>query len=302
MLATAPPSSSPAAAIAAHAPAKLNLALHVVGRRDDGYHLIESLVVFCELGDRIEIAPAESDRLVLRGPFAGDVPDGPDNLVVKAREAAREVLGGLPPVSITLEKNLPVASGIGGGSSDAAATLSALARWAGRDVSDLGDAGLALGADLPMCLAARPLIARGIGERLEVLEGFPSLDLVLVNPGGAVATPAVYAALEHRQNPPLRPLAAAGREELLGWLAATRNDLEAPAIGLLPAIGEVLAELTASGAAFARMSGSGATCFGIFPGPAAARQAKETIAARRPEWFVRATRGLASGESFDGRS
>ncbi len=196
------------------------------------------------------------------------------------------------PLSIHLEKNLPIASGIGGGSSDAAATLLALNRcWsAGLTGAELATIGLPLGADVPMCLTRRPLIARGIGEVIEPVTTFPALPLVLVNPGVGVSTPRIFAALESRESPPLPPLPSAlGCAALLGWLGRTRNDLMAPALLLEAGIGEAIDALTAQGAAFARMSGSGATCFGLFDDIAMAHRAARTILRARPNWFVVAT-------------
>ena len=274
------------------APAKINLALHVTGRRGDGYHLIETLAVFAGPGDALRFEPAATDRLDIDGPFSRGLTADGGNLVIRARDLLRREMPGAPPVAIRLTKNLPVASGIGGGSSDAAATLRGLARlWA----SSLGDADLArlaasLGADVPMCLAARPLVARGVGEELEPIDAWPPLHLVLVNPGVAVSTPAVFAALAIRDNPPLPPLPnRRDAGSIAGWLANTRNDLEAPARGLAPAIGAVLDALRSAGAGLARMSGSGATCFGLFDSAADARAAQATIARREPGWFVAAT-------------
>jgi len=273
------------------APAKINLALHVTGRRDDGYHLLESLVVFAELGDRITVAAATEDGFGVDGRFAADVPVDGGNLVLKARDALRAAFPHhtTQPVAIALEKNLPVASGIGGGSSDAAAALRALSRlWRlPADAATLARLALPLGADLPMCLAGHPLIARGIGEQLAPVRHFPSLPMVLVNPGIAVATPSVFRALASRENPPLAPLDSA--DTVLDWLTTSRNDLEPAAMSIEPSIVAVLSTLRTSGAAFARMSGSGATCFGIFDSNAAAAHAATAISAERPGWFSAAT-------------
>ncbi|MBX9464456.1 MAG: 4-(cytidine 5'-diphospho)-2-C-methyl-D-erythritol kinase [Aquamicrobium sp.] len=280
------------AEIVEHAPAKVNLALHVTGRRADGYHLLDTLVVFTEAGDRVSVATATQDSFTIDGPFAGLLDDAADNLVLRARDLLRRIYDGLPPVAITLEKNLPVASGIGGGSSDAAATLRALMRLWGIELSAdaLAAAALRLGADLPMCIYARTLVARGIGEEIEPVEGIPPLHMVLANPGVAVPTPAIFRALASRDNPPLPALP--GPQALPAWLSDTRNDLETPAQALAPEIGEVLSALTANGAALARMSGSGATCFGLFNSPAEAEAAASAIAARYPAWYVTATRTI----------
>ncbi|WP_378943976.1 4-(cytidine 5'-diphospho)-2-C-methyl-D-erythritol kinase [Mesorhizobium sp. ANAO-SY3R2] len=277
------------------APAKINLALHVTGRRADGYHLLESLVVFAEFGDRIAVSSAARDSFLVEGRFARDVPLTNDNLVLRARDMLRAAYPAHPtsPVSIALEKNLPVASGIGGGSSDAAATLRALVRlWRiPVDVVTLARLALPLGADLPMCVAARPLVARGIGEQLEPVERLPALPIVLVNPGVPVETPSVFRALASRDNPPLAPLS--DTTAVRDWLTATRNDLEPPAISIEPLVGDALAALRGAGASFVRMSGSGATCFGIFDDSATAARAAEAIAGERPRWFSTATRTLA---------
>lgn len=278
----------------------MNLALHVTGRRADGYHLIESLCVFCAFGDTVTVLPADADGLSVTGRFGGDVPSGPENLVLKARDAfrAQHGAGDHPPVSIILDKSIPVTSGVGGGSSDAAATLRAMARLAGHEPEDaeLRQLGIRLGADVPMCLAARPLIARGIGEMIEPIASFPALHLVLVNPGVAVETPRVFAALASKYNPALSPLPGAlDTDGLLDWLQTTRNDLAGPALGLAPVIGEAIAALEAQGALLARMSGSGATCYGIFADADAANRAAASIHTQRPEFFAIATSTTAGG-------
>lgn len=264
------------------APAKLNLALHVTARRGDGFHALDSLVVFTAFGDRLRLAPGEG--VALAGPFGAGLA-GHDNLCTAAAGLMRA------RVAITLDKRLPVASGLGGGSADAAAVLRGLMRagWPAPEASALPG----LGADVPVCLASRPMRMRGIGEVLDPVPALPDLALVLVNPGAALTTPAVFAALERADNPGLPVLPARlGRAALLGWLAATRNDLQAPAQRLLPVIGRVLAALATSGAELARMSGSGASCFGIFPDPARAEAAAARIRAAEPGWWVQAT-GLA---------
>jgi 4-diphosphocytidyl-2-C-methyl-D-erythritol kinase len=283
------------------APAKINLALHVTGRREDGYHLIETLAVFTRFGDRIDITPCKTDEFRLIGPYGSGIPANHGNLVLKARDAFRHAFQGSAgkSLSITLEKNLPPSSGIGGGSSDAAATLHGLARLYGANISreDLSHISLMLGADLPMCLAARPLIARGTGEKIEILRDFPSLPMVLVNPGIEVSTPAVFRALSNRENGPL-PSQPLPRDPggLLAWLKQTRNDLERPACGIAPAISDVSRALKEAGASFARMSGSGATCFGLFETAETAENGARAISGAHPGWFVAATRSTASTE------
>jgi 4-diphosphocytidyl-2-C-methyl-D-erythritol kinase len=289
-----------------HAPAKINLALHVAGRRADGYHLLESLVVFSRIGDRVTISAADEDRFSVTGPFAGLVPAGTSNLVLRARDRLRAAFPAMTetPVAIELEKVLPVASGIGGGSSDAAQTLHALAEICRiADHAALVGIGRELGADIPMCLAARPLIARGIGEVLEPVKRFPALPLVLVNPGVAVPTAEVFRALAFRDNPGLPPLPAElDFPSVCGWLAAARNDLQPSAIAIAPAIAATLQALKESGAAFARMSGSGATCFGLFETRDSARGAAEKIGAAHPGWWAVATQTMRAEENCDARS
>lgn len=201
------------------------------------------------------------------------------------------------PVRIRLEKNLPVASGIGGGSSDAAAALTALAALWRPDLppTSLHDIGLTLGADVPMCLAAKPLIASGVGEKLSPITNFPPLALVLVNTGTPVSTAAVFAALASRDNAPLPPLPRHfDFHTIRNWLDITRNDLEPPARAIEPSIGKALAALDKAGSGFSRMSGSGATCFGLFETNNVAKRAAASIRSRHPDWFVAATRSIAS--------
>ncbi|WP_027142308.1 4-(cytidine 5'-diphospho)-2-C-methyl-D-erythritol kinase [Mesorhizobium sp. WSM3626] len=281
------------------APAKINLALHVTGRRPDGYHLIESLAVFTRFGDRIEIAPAEGDDFTVSGRYAPDVPPDGNNLVLKARDALRQAAGlrSTPPVIIRLEKNLPVASGVGGGSSDAAAVLRGLADSWGLDIdsAELARIGLSLGADVPMCLAEKPLVARGIGEELSMVPDFSALGLVLVNPGTPVSTAEIFAALSRRDNEPLPPLPRFIEfHSLRNWLEITRNDLEPAALAMRPAIGRALSWLDKAGSGFSRMSGSGATCFGLFETGNVAKRAAAEIRSRQPDWFVAATRSIGS--------
>lgn len=286
------------------APAKINLALHITGRRADGYHLIESFVVFAELGDHVTVHPADRDAFSLEGPEAAalSAEAASSNLVVRARDALRDAARQsgleLPPVDIRLDKRLPVASGIGGGSADAAATLKALCALWGYDPGQqtLSRIALALGADVPMCLQGRPLIARGIGEALVPVDLGFALDLVIVNPRIGVSTPKVFAALESRDNPPLPdPEGVGDRNRFLEWLAGTRNDLQPPARSMVAEIDQCLSALQLAGAQFARMSGSGASCFGVFASAKAAQMAAENLRIDRPEWFIAATRTLSAG-------
>lgn len=257
------------------APAKINLTLHVTGQRSDGYHTLDSLVVFADCGDRLRLTEAPELGLSISGPFAEGLPLGPDNLVWRAAQLA----GGR--VHIALEKNLPPASGIGGGSSDAAATLRGM--QALRPDFHPSEAGvLALGADVPACLQARPLRMLGIGHDL-VDVVWPDLAAILVNPGVSVSTPVVFDRLQSKTNPPQDAVKAA---DPIAWLALQRNDLETPARALAPEIGAVLEVLSVSGAQLARMSGSGATCFGVYSSQAEAQQAALAIQAAQPEWWV----------------
>ncbi len=268
------------------APAKINLHLHVVGRRQDGYHLLDSLVVFAGTGDWLEVAPARDLTLTVTGPFAAGLAAEPDNLVLRAARGLADLAGIIPTGAIRLEKNLPVASGIGGGSADAAAALRLLCRfW---DVSpDLTQLARALGADVPMCLLSRPALMSGIGEGLAPIPAMPEAGLILVNPGVAVSTPAVFRARSGGFSSPAE-LPATGWpsvKALSHTLADTHNDLEAPARSLAPAVDTALAALaSAPGCRLARMSGSGATCFGLFDDSQAACHAADTL--RRANWWV----------------
>lgn len=286
------------------APAKINLALHVTGQRADGYHLLESLAVFTRFGDRLELEAAERDSLQVRGPHAAGVPADDTNLVLRARDALRAACpaADTTPVAIRLEKNLPVASGIGGGSSDAAAAMRGLAGLWQLDIEReaLSDIAAPLGADVPMCLAATPLIARGIGEMLSPVAGFPGLALVLVNPGVGIATPAVFSALARRDNEALPALPSQPYYgTLLDWLRKTRNDLETAVETIAPSITTAKAALREAGADFVRMSGSGATCFGIFRTGNIAKRAAIAIRKSQPGWFVAATRSMPSEDTHE---
>ncbi len=268
------------------APAKVNLALHVTGRRADGRHELDSLVVFADAGDILHAAPAPRLSLTVTGPCAAGVPTGGDNLVLRAARLLDPACG----AALTLEKHLPVAAGIGGGSSDAAAALRLLAGLWARPLPDR-DALMALGADLPVCLAGGPTRMQGAGERLEPVAGLPAFDAVLVNPGVPVSTGAVFSALTRRRNPPLDPLPeGAARADWLDWLRAQRNELQQVAIAIRPEIADALRALADAGAVLVRMSGSGATCFGLFADRTAARTAARAIADHRPAWWVRAVR------------
>ncbi|MEZ5867278.1 MAG: 4-(cytidine 5'-diphospho)-2-C-methyl-D-erythritol kinase [Defluviimonas denitrificans] len=285
-------------AIEVTAPAKVNLALHVTGRRADGYHLLDSIVAFADVGDRLRFDVAEDLSLSVTGPFAVGVPTDGANLILKAAALMKRDGQG---ARIALEKHLPHGGGIGGGSSDAAATLRALARLWQVPLPDPSQV-LALGADLPVCLAApAPQRMRGIGEDLAPLLPLPELHLTLVNPGVAVPTGQVFARLAEgsgTDNPGLAPPPPAPDfDSFTGWLAAQRNDLEAPAAIIAPVIAEALAALRAvPDCRLARMSGSGSTVFGLFDSAQGAERAAAHLAAARPGWWVRATRLLAPAD------
>lgn len=264
------------------APAKINLCLHVTGRRADGYHLLDSLVVFAGVGDQVSGTLADPPSLSVEGPKAEGLTGEGDNLVLRAARAMGV------SARIVLEKHLPVSSGIGGGSADAAATMRLLARLSGRALPEAA-AVLALGADVPVCLAGRPARMTGIGEGLAPLPPLPEVWLVLANPGVALSTPAIFRALARADNAPLprdlpRLRSAA---DLAAFMMMQRNDLEPPALALEPVIGRVKAALSAqAGCLMARMSGSGATCFGLFADPLAAHAAARAIRAAEPGWWL----------------
>ena len=269
------------ASIAAFAPAKVNLTLRVVGRRTDGYHLLDSLVVFAGVGDRLTVARASALTLAVTGPFSGGLAREGDNLVLRAAQRLAAAAGIDPYGAVTLEKNLPVASGIGGGSSDAAAALRLFARFWGVSLPDeaMRRMALELGADVPVCLARRPARMSGIGEVLLPMPPLPGLGMVLVNPGVACSTAAIFRARAEAGAgfSPADALPAGGwstPSSLAAALAGSDNDLEAPAMTVAPVIGAVIAAIRAQpDCLLARMSGSGATCFGLFPDAAAAERA-----------------------------
>lgn len=260
------------------APAKINLALHVTGQRTDGYHLLDSVVMFADVGDTVTVAAAARMSLQVTGPMAAGVPADDRNLCWKAAEAFGA------PVAITLDKHLPAAAGIGGGSSDAAAVLRAMEalfdRGHGCDTA-------ALGADVPVCMLARAARMQGIGDRILPLSMAP-LHAVLVNPGVGVSTPEVFRALSRKDNPPMSEPPCG--DPALPWLLAQRNDLQAAACALQPVVASVLDTLGAlDGARLVRMSGSGATCFALFDDAAAAQRAAALLQRTHPSWWSTAT-------------
>lgn len=266
------------------APAKVNLCLHVTGQRADSYHLLDSLVVFAGVGDTVTAAPAAGLSLAIAGPEGGTLGNDPGNLVLKAARAIGV------DAALGLWKALPVASGIGGGSADAAAALRALSRLTGKPLPN-PDAVLALGADVPVCLTGAPSRMRGVGEVLSPLPRLPALWVVLANPRVPVPTPAVFAALSLRDNPPVPDIPPDSLRSAAGfaaWLAAaTRNDLAAPAQGLAAGLATVQAALAATtGCLLARMSGSGGTHFGLYASETAASEAARALSASWPDWWV----------------
>ena len=288
------PNQESTALVRRAAPAKLNLYLHVLGRRDDGYHLLDSLVAFADIADLVTAHPAERLSLEITGPFASALQGGgaTENLVWRAAVALAARAGIEPKAALTLEKNLPVASGIGGGSSDAAAALKALGELWRLDLGERKFQGLAqsLGADVPVCLFGETAWLGGIGEQVAPAPPLPRCAVVLVNPGVSLATPAVFKARTGPFSEPARfETAPADAETLARLLATRRNDLTPPAVAITPAISNVLRALEAeAGVLIARMSGSGATCFALFAEPDAAQAAARRLRAARPAWWVAA--------------
>ncbi len=275
------------------APAKVNLDLLVTGRRADGYHELDSLVVFAPVADRLTFTPARALSLEIEGPFAAALGPVEENLVMRAARTLAQATGREIDVAIRLEKHLPVAAGIGGGSADAAATLRGLARalaldWPGERLRELGQE---LGADVPVCVWSRPARLRGRGERLDPVRGLPDLPLLLVNPGTGLATAAVFEALDPGRRPAARssfpPHPSLVRFAV--WLLESRNELEPAARRLAPLIEQVLERLRSEpDCLMARMSGSGATCFGLFTDSGKAEAAAAGIAREHPGWWCRA--------------
>lgn len=273
--------------------AKLNLYLHLLGRRSDGYHELDSLVAFAELGDELTVEAAETLSLRVTGQFAGALDAEADNLVLRAARRLAAAAGVPAVARLTLDKRLPVAAGLGGGSADAAAALKLLADlWRIRPaMGDLERVAASLGADVPACLAGRPLYFGGIGHALAPLPGFPALGLLLVNPGESLPTAQVFAAFRGPFGKAARfACAALTPKALVGELQQRRNDLQAPAMALCPAIEPVLAALAAlPGAMLARMSGSGASCFALFENAAAAATAAAVLRQAQPDLWIAAT-------------
>ncbi|WP_262691080.1 4-(cytidine 5'-diphospho)-2-C-methyl-D-erythritol kinase [Kordiimonas aestuarii] len=275
------------------APAKVNLFLHITGRRDDGLHLLESLFVFTNNGDTITVTHGESLSFSLVGPFSGALDAGGDNLVMKAAAALAHAAGIKAKATITLEKNLPVAAGIGGGSADAAATLLALNRFWRLDwpLEKLAPIALSLGADVPACLYNKPLYVQGVGEKLTPVDLGFTAGMLLVNPNRELSTPAVFNAFRDAATPFDAPMAGGSKpwQTVEGLQNDTQNSLQQPAISACPDIQGVLDYLIAiPGVKLARMSGSGATCLALFDNKAEAEAAKTRGEKTKPEWWFMA--------------
>ena len=284
---------------AALAPAKVNLYLHVGAPGADGYHPLCSLMAFADFGDRLSTFEADVLSLDIRGPFAAGLSAGGDNLVARAAVALiGEARRPLPPIGIMLEKRLPVASGLGGGSSDAGATLRLLSDEFRFSLGDerLEALAASLGADGPACLWGRPVIAQGRGERLSPAPALPELDIVLVNPGVPVSTAEVYRRFDEAGafgdvEPPRAPEAFETAAELAGWLSVQRNDLEAAAIATAPEVGAVLETLANEPETLlARVSGSGGTCFALCASDIEAESLAERLEAMAPSWWIQRCR------------
>lgn len=259
--------------------AKVNLCLHVTGQRGDGYHLLDSVVTFADVADILTFKPAENLTLTIDGPFADGLSGDDDNLILQAARCFANPAG----AAIHLQKNLPVASGIGGGSADAAAALQGLSQLWNCALPDAA-AQLSLGADVPVCVIGETVRMQGVGEEITPISSLPALPTILINPGVAVSTPSVFKALTKKNNTQI----GAG-ETSLAWLSAQRNDLQEPAISIAPVIAKVVTKLEQSGALLARMSGSGATCFGVFGTKEKAQAAAAKLSEQHPDWWVQAT-------------
>ena len=272
--------------------AKLNLTLHITGRRDDGYHLMESLVAFAEIGDVVRVVPSAYVSLTLSGEFAESCGDNADNLVLRAARLLQTALGETRGAAIHLEKHLPVGAGLGGGSSDAATVCALLLKHWGHIMPEktLAELLLPLGADMPMCVASRPLIARGIGEDIEILASFPRLHAVLVWPGVTLDTKRVYGAYQQEDRNLISDYKFNSADALIESLKNSRNMLQRAAIACASEVAEVLLALeTLPQRPFVRMSGSGACCVAYFADADDASSAAAHLSARYAHWWVRQT-------------
>lgn len=265
------------------APAKINLTLHVTGQRKDGYHLLDSLVVFADIGDCIFAESSNNLVLDIEGPEKGGLIAEKDNLVLRAAR----LLNPTGTSALKLQKNLPTSSGIGGGSADAAAALRLLSRHWSMPLPKDSEV-LQLGADVPVCLASVSCRMRGIGEILDEVPKLPDMALLLVNPRKSIRTPDVFKNMNSRRNLPMTPRPTDAKfSEFCEWLSLQRNDLQEPAMAIEPVISEVLDAVAKSGAIVSRMSGSGATCFGVFSDIAAAKKAAAIVSDLHKEWWVK---------------
>lgn len=295
----AEPSTAAARAGPWRARAKINLFLHITGRRADGYHRLDSLVVFADIGDEIEVEACDELRLDIDGPFASGLPADTTNLIWQAAAALSKAAGIPARAHIRLHKLLPVAAGLGGGSADAAAALLALrALWRlPMDDGALHDLAAGLGADVPMCLGTRPSLISGIGHDIVPAPPLPPFALVLVNPMQALSTAAVFSEVKQpfRASQPWQQA-----PDQIQSLARRRNDLEPAARHLAPVVGNVIKSLeNLPGCRLARMSGSGATCFGLFDNLAKAEAAADMLAGKRTDWWVRASAVVGATEGFE---
>ena len=266
--------------VSVFAPAKINLTLHVTGQRDDGYHRLDSLVMFADVGDTLTVEAANTTVLSVTGPQVAGVPKDETNSVIQAASLMNR------SVSVTLDKHLPTAAGIGGGTADAAACLRAISELF---ATPLPESVMSLGADVPVCMAGRAARMQSIGDHIALLTDLPPLFAVLANPGIAVSTTRVFGELETKENPPMPQKIPAfpSSRQFVNWLAQQRNDLQEPAILVQPVIGDVLNQLSGiPGCLLARMSGSGATCFGLFDNYGEAETGATDLRRAFPEWWI----------------
>lgn len=274
--------------ISVTAHAKVNLTLHVVGQLPNGYHNLQSLVGLTDFGDQIYLSPASGFEFQVTGPFSQGIPLDDRNLVVRAAQFMANKYSRELECKVVLEKNLPMASGIGGGSSDAAAVMKALSQYWSVPLPNVDEL-MALGADIPVCMSSGLTLMEGAGEQVTPLAPPPAWGLLLINPNVGVSTPAVFNALSRKNNPQMEKVTEHCHD--IGWLCNQRNDLEPPAVAMVPEVAAVLDAIsTTPHCKVARMSGSGATCFGVFADVNAAQTAAETLKHRHPNWWVVATK------------
>ena len=272
--------------VTAHA--KVNLTLHVVGQRANGYHELQSLVCLTEFGDQIHLSPATDFSFQVIGTYASGIPVDESNLVVQAAKFMAQKHSKSLDCQIILEKNLPMASGIGGGSSDAAAVMRALSQYFSVPLPNVDEL-MTLGADIPVCMTTGLTLKEGAGEDVTQLSAAPNWGVVLVNPNVGVSTPAVFNALNSKRNLPMQDVAENCVD--IAWLGDQRNDLEPPAMAMVPEVGAVVDAISAAPhCQMARMSGSGATCFGVFADIKHANAAAERLQQAHPDWWVVSTK------------